>query len=58
MPDIDALAIIGLAIICAGGLAYALIYPFLSGAVKADERREAVAGPVARTTRKVQEPTA
>lgn len=58
MPDIDALAIIGLAVVCAGGLAYALIYPFLSGAVKADERREAVAGPVARTTRKVQEPAA
>ncbi|MCZ0736043.1 type II secretion system F family protein [Phreatobacter sp. AB_2022a] len=58
MPDIDALAIIGLAVICAGGLAYALIYPFLSGAVKADERREAVAGPAVRATRKVQEPAA
>lgn len=57
MPDIDTLAIIGLAVICAGGLAYALLYPFLSGAVKADERRQAVAGPVARTARKMQEPT-
>lgn len=57
MPDIDALAIIGLAVVCAGGLAYALIYPFLSGAVKADERRQAVAGPVARPARKAQEPT-
>lgn len=51
MPDLDTLAIIGLAIICAGGLAYALIYPLLSGEAKADKRREAVAQTAARPTR-------
>jgi tight adherence protein B len=51
MPDLDTLAIIGLAIVCAGGLAYALIYPLLSGEAKADKRREAVAQTAARPTR-------
>ncbi len=51
MPEIDTLAIIGLAVICAGGLAYALIYPLLSGEAKADKRREAVAQTAARPTR-------
>ena len=51
MLDLDTLAIIGLAIICAGGLAYALIYPLLSGEAKADKRREAVAQTAARPTR-------
>ncbi|QCI64944.1 type II secretion system F family protein [Phreatobacter stygius] len=56
MFEIDTLAIIGLAVLCAGGLAYALIYPSLSGEVKADERREAVAGTTARAVRKADEP--
>lgn len=51
MPDLDTLAIIALAIVCAGGLAYALIYPLLSGEAKADKRREAVAQTAARPTR-------
>lgn len=55
MFEIDTLAIVGLAVLCAGGLAYALIYPFLSGEVKADERRQAVAGTVARPVRKTEE---
>ncbi|MBN8938210.1 MAG: type II secretion system F family protein [Rhizobiales bacterium] len=58
MFEIDTLAIIGLAVLCAGGLAYALIYPFLSGEVKADERRQAVAGTVARPIRKNEEASA
>lgn len=59
MPELDTLAIIVLAIICAGGLAYALIYPLLSGEVKAEKRREAVAQVAARPTRaKVDEATA
>jgi tight adherence protein B len=49
--EFDTLAVIGLATICAGGLAYALIYPFLSGEVKADQRREAVAQTSARAVR-------
>lgn len=57
MFEIDTLAIVGLAILCAGGLAYALIYPFLSGEVKADERRQAVAGTPARPVRKSEETT-
>lgn len=51
MADVDNLAIIALAVICAGGLAYALIYPFLSGEVKADKRLEAVAQTSARPVR-------
>lgn len=43
MAEFDSLAVIALAVICAGGLAYALIYPFMSGEVQADKRREAVA---------------
>ncbi|WP_439572270.1 type II secretion system F family protein [Phreatobacter sp.] len=43
MTDFDNIAVIALAVICAGGLAYALIYPFMSGEVQADKRREAVA---------------
>ncbi len=57
MPEIDTLAIIGLAIVCAGGLAYALIYPLLSGEVKAEQRREAVAQVAARPTRAKVEDT-
>jgi tight adherence protein B len=49
--EFDQLAVIGLAVICAGGLAYALIYPFLSGEVKADARRDAVAQTSARAVR-------
>jgi tight adherence protein B len=49
--ELDQLAVIGLAIVCAGGLAYALIYPFLSGEVKADARRDAVAQTSARAVR-------
>jgi tight adherence protein B len=51
MPELDTLAIIALAVICAGGLAYALIYPLLSGEAKADKRREAVAQTAVRPTR-------
>ncbi len=51
MPELDTLAIIGLAVICAGGLAYALIYPLMSGEAKADKRREAVAQTAARPIR-------
>ncbi|PTM51090.1 tight adherence protein B [Phreatobacter oligotrophus] len=51
MIPLDTLAIFVLATICAGGLAYALIYPFLSGEVKAEARRDAVAGTLARPTR-------
>lgn len=56
--EFDTLAIFGLATLCAGGLAYALIYPFLSGAVKADERREAVAATTNRPIRRADEPAA
>ena len=56
--ELDNLAIIALATLCAGGLAYALIYPFLSGAVKADERREAVASTTTRAVRRADEPAA
>ncbi|MBL8571795.1 MAG: type II secretion system F family protein [Phreatobacter sp.] len=49
--EFDAIAIIGLATVCAGGLAYALIYPFLSGEVKADQRLDAVAQTAARPVR-------
>ncbi|MEI8144012.1 MAG: type II secretion system F family protein [Alphaproteobacteria bacterium] len=48
MGGLDNIAIIVLAAIAAGGLAYALIYPFLSGEVKADERVEAVSVPRAK----------
>ncbi|MDP3547289.1 MAG: type II secretion system F family protein [Phreatobacter sp.] len=59
MPELDTLAIIGLAVICAGGLAYALIYPLMSGEAKADKRREAVAQTAARPIRaKVDEVSA
>ncbi len=51
MIPLDSLAVFALATICAGGLAYALIYPFLSGEVKADARRDAVAGTLTRPTR-------
>jgi tight adherence protein B len=59
MPELDTLAIVGLAVICAGGLAYALIYPLLSGEVKAEQRREAVAQITPRPVRnKVEEASA
>ncbi|MDP2803270.1 MAG: type II secretion system F family protein [Phreatobacter sp.] len=59
MPELDTLAIIGLAIVCAGGLAYALIYPLLSGEVKADQRLEAVAQVTPRPVRnKVEDASA
>lgn len=57
--ELDMLAVIGLAVVCAGGLAYALIYPFLSGEVQADKRRDAVAQTSARPVRtKAEEQTA
>lgn len=49
--DMDMLAVVGLAVISAGGLAYALIYPYLSGEVQADQRREAVAQTAVRASR-------
>ena len=49
--DMDMLAVVGLAVVCAGGLAYALIYPYLSGEVQADQRREAVAQTAVRPAR-------
>ncbi len=51
MVPLDTLAIFALATLCAGGLAYALIYPLLSGEVKAEARRDAVAGTAARPIR-------
>ncbi|QCK85297.1 type II secretion system F family protein [Phreatobacter aquaticus] len=54
--EFDSLAIIALATLSAGGLAYALIYPLLSGEVKAEERREAVAATSARAVRRADEP--
>jgi tight adherence protein B len=56
--ELDSLAIIVLATLSAGGLAYALIYPFLSGEVKAEERREAVASTASRAVRRADEPAA
>lgn len=49
--DLDTIAIFALCTIAAGGLAYALLYPFLTGEVKGDQRLEAVAAPISRATR-------
>lgn len=43
---LDNIAVIGLFALAGAGVAYALIYPYLSGETKADERREAVSAPV------------
>lgn len=49
--DMSLLAVVALSVIAAGGVAYALFYPLLSGQVRADKRRKEFTTPaVARAT--------
>lgn len=46
--DLSVIAVIVLAVLAVGGVAYALFYPMLSGQARAEKRRKEFTGPVAR----------
>ncbi|PSC06242.1 pilus assembly protein [Alsobacter soli] len=49
--DINKLAVGALAALAVGGVAYALIYPYLTGAIRGEQRQKALAAPTARGPR-------
>lgn len=54
--DMSAVAVVVLAALAVGGVAYALLYPLLSGQSRAEKRRKELAAPVAtRADREVQQ---
>jgi tight adherence protein B len=55
--DLNTLIVVGLAALAAGGLFYALVYPYLSGSIKAERRQAALQKSSARRSDRGNDPT-